>query len=371
MRKQIAAAMTLAALAPLAMAQTDAPAPAAAAAYDAVAAKKAVATLADELEKNFVFPDTAKRYAAALRTKLAAGGYDGATDAQALATAVTADLQAIAPDGHLAMFAPGGPQSQRVGQPSTQQKVGNVPLPPPPMEQADMIAPGIAFVRFNSFYGQPETLKAFTEFLDKNTGAKVLIIDARTHRGGGLDEMDILFPRIFSKAQAVMVMDTRASVAAANGPLPFRSLVKVTAPSQLARVEHRVTPISPASPWAKAKIYYLTSPRTGSAAEHLASAFKGTKRATLIGATTAGAGHYGGTAPLGGGYSAFIPVGRSYFPGGDGWEGTGVAPDIAVAPERALVEALTREGVAAVEAEALSERYKPSESMERRKPRNP
>ncbi len=97
MRKQVMAAAILATLAPAAMAQSDAPAPAAAPAYDAAAAKAAVATLADELEKNFVFPDTAKRYAAALRTKLAAGGYDGLTDGYALATAVTADLQAIAP----------------------------------------------------------------------------------------------------------------------------------------------------------------------------------------------------------------------------------------------------------------------------------
>lgn len=239
------------------------------------------------------------------------------------------------------------------------------------MEKAGWIAPGIAFVRFNGFYGEAGTLKDFAAFLDSHASAKALIIDARTHRGGGLEEMDVLFPRIFDKAQAVMVMDTRASVAEANGPLPFRSLVKVDAPAELFRTEHRVTPASPESPWAKARVYYLTSPRTGSAAEHLASALKGTKRGTLIGEVTGGAGHYGGQVPVGGGYSAFIPFGRSYFPGGDGWEGTGVAPDVKVAPERALVEALTREGVAPAEAEALSIKYMPSEPMERRKPRKP
>lgn len=362
--REVFAAATLAALSPLAMAQT-APAPAEVQAYDAAEAKKAVSKLADEIEKNFVFPDVAKRYAAALRTKLAAGGYDGATDAHGLAQAVTEDLQAVAPDGHLAMHAPGGPRRA----PPVAGQASAPAAPPPPMEKAGWIAPGIAFVRFNGFYGQPDTLKAFTEFLGTHAGAKALIIDARTHRGGGLEEMDILFPRIFTKAQAVMVMDTRASVAEANGPLPFRSLVKVDAPAELFRTEHRVAPVSPGSPWAKAKIYYLTSPRTGSAAEHLASSLKGTKRGTLIGETTAGAGHYGGGVPLGGGYSAFIPFGRSYFPGGDGWEGTGVAPDIKVAPERALVEALTREGVAPAEAEALSVKYMPSEPMERRKPR--
>lgn len=365
MRKEVLAAAALAMLSPLALAQTSAPAPAAVPAYDAAVAKQAVAALADELDKNFVFPEVAKRYSAALRTKLAAGGYDGFTDADDLARAVTADLQAVAPDGHLAMFPPDGPRPQRDG---GQQRAPGGP-PPAPMEQAGMIAPGIAFVRFNGFYGQPETLKAFTEFLDANAEAKALIIDARTHRGGGLEEMDILFPRIFTKAQPVMVMDTRASVAAAHGALPFRSLVQVDAPAELHRAEHRVTPVLPASPWSKMRIYLLTSGRTASAAEHLASVLKGTKRATLIGDVTAGAGHYGGPAQLPGGYGAFIPFGRSYFPGGDGWEGTGIAPDVKVAPERALVEALTREGVAPAEAEALSVKYMPSEPMVRRKPR--
>jgi len=299
---------------------------------------------------------------------IGAGGYDGFTDRGALARAVTADLQAVAPDGHLAMFPSDGPPPPppRAAQGSAQ----SAP-PPAPMEQAGMIAPGIAFVRFNGFYGQPETLKAFTAFLDANAGAKALIIDARTHRGGGLDEMDVLFPRIFARAQPVMVMDTRASVAEANGPLPYRTLVKVGAPAELARSEHRVTPASPQSPWAKAKIYYLTSGRTGSAAEHLASVLKNTKRGTLIGEVTGGAGHYGGEVALPGGYGAFIPFGRSYFPGGDGWEGTGVTPDVQVAPAKALVEALTREGIAPAQAEAISAAHMPAGSMERRKPRKP
>ena len=67
----------------------------------------------------------------------------------------------------------------------------------------------------------------------------------------------------------------------------------------------------------------------------------------------------------------FIPAGHSYFPGTKGWEGTGVEPDVKVAPERALIEALTREGVPAAEAETLSASHMPSGSMARRvMPRN-
>lgn len=367
MRKHVLAAAMLTMVAPPAMAQIPATATAPAAEiaiFEAAEAKKAVAKLADELEKTFVFPDVAKRYAAALRTKLAAGGYDRFTDSSALAQAVTADLQAVAPDGHLRMFPAGGPP------PRPQAVQGSQPSTPAPavMEKAGMIAPGIAFVRFNAFFGEPDTLKAFTEFLNRNAGAKTLIIDIRTHRGGGLDEMDILFPRIFTKAQPLMVMDTRASVNDEGRP---RSLVTVDAPAELSRSEHRFTPANPQTPWAGAKIYLLTSGRSASAAEHFASVLKNTRRGTLIGEVTAGAGNYGSQVQLGGGYSAFIPFGRSYFPGGDGWEGTGVAPDIKVAPERALVEALTREGISPAQAEALSVKYMPTGTMERRTPRKP
>lgn len=363
MRTQFLAAIGLMTLAPLTMAQTTPQQPAAETpAFTPAIGKEAIARLADEIEANFVFPDVAKRYAAMLRTNLAAGAYDAPTDAEALAQRVTADLQAVAPDGHLRMHAPGpiarpGPAS---GAP------GAAPQYPPLMEHAGMIAPGIAYVRFNAFMGDPQVLKDFAAFLDKNAGAKTLIIDARTHRGGGLDEMDVLFPRIFDRPQAVMVMDTRASVAERGGPLPFASLVKVDAPKEFYRAEHRVTPVSPTSPWSKAQIYYLTSGRTASAAEHLASVFKGTARATLVGGTTGGAGHFGGTLGLPGGFAAFIPFGRSYFPGGDSWEQVGVKPDIAVAPDRALYEVLVREGVPAAQAEALSASHMPTGSMERR-----
>lgn len=365
-RPMLLAAVALGAAAP-GMAQDAAPPVAAGApAYDPVAARQAIGQLADELEISFVFPDVAKRYAAALRTRLAAGGYDAIRDRAALAAAVTDDLQAVAPDGHLAMHATDGrPPAPRGGEGA---QPGPRPDHPPLMEQAGMIAPGIAFVRFNAFMGDPAVLADFTRFLDTHAGAKTLIIDARTHRGGGLDEMDVLFPRLFAEPVAVMTMDMRAEVARRHGGLPFASLVQVPSSPEIFRTEHRVTPATPASPWTRAKVYVLTSGRTASAAEHLSMALKASGRATLVGDTTAGAGHFGGTIPLPGGYSAFMPGGRSYFPGGDGWEGTGIAPDVAVAPERALHTVLIREGIAPAEAERLSAAHAPTGTMTRRRP---
>lgn len=120
----------------------------------------------------------------------------------------------------------------------------------------------------------------------------------------------------------------------------------------------------------KTKIYVLTSGASASAAEHFALAMKHTHRGVLIGAPTAGANHFGRGEELGGGYAAFIPVGRTYDPGtGKDWEGVGVQPDIAVPPAEALVRALTELGIAPAEAKRLSDAHMPKWPMERRRPR--
>ena len=119
-----------------------------------------------------------------------------------------------------------------------------------------------------------------------------------------------------------------------------------------------------------AKVYVLTSGYTASAAEALSFALKATGRATLIGANTAGGGHF---APPGQRvnekFGAFVPVGRTYDPRtGKGWEGMGIEPDIKVAAEKALVEALVRSGIAPEEAERISASVHPQGPMSRPKP---
>jgi C-terminal processing protease CtpA/Prc len=116
-----------------------------------------------------------------------------------------------------------------------------------------------------------------------------------------------------------------------------------------------------------AKIYLLTAGRTGSAAEHFALAMKRTGRATLIGETTAGAGHFGGMLPLNDNFAAFIPVGRTFDPDtGKGWEGDGVTPHVEVPAADALIEALVRSGIARDDAVRLSATVHPAEPMDRR-----
>jgi C-terminal processing protease CtpA/Prc len=223
------------------------------------------------------------------------------------------------------------------------------PGPESAIDKAGWIADGVAYISFAGFPGNEATLSRLRAFLAEHSSAKTLIIDARGHRGGGLAEMDLMFPYFYDKPQALVQMDTRIAVEQRNGsPLEDGpSLRKVKGPDGVIRRTHSVIPAAQATPLRSAKIFLLTSSRTASAAEHLSLSLKRTGRATLIGETTRGAGHYGGMIPMGGGYAAFIPVGRTFDPEtNEGWEGTGVKPDIEVPAAQALDEALRRAGVA-------------------------
>lgn len=321
----------------------------------------AACRLADELEKGFVYPEQGKRYAAMLRANAAAGKYAGLSP-DAAAEAMTADLQAVAADGHLRVErlpeqpddAPRGPGPR-----------ADFPL----LEHGGWIAPGIAFLRINTFMRDPAQTAAVAKFMADHADARAIVFDLRTHCGGGLDQMDAIFPWLFGEETRLVTMAMRRSVEEEQGT-PFGetpSLRLTSGTAQESVREHWATPN--ADPRLRdAKVYLLTSRRTGSAAEHFALAMKHTGRATLVGSNTAGANHFGGGVELTGGFGAFVPVGRTYDPvTGRDWEGAGVAPDIAVPPEDALAWVLRDLGLDAARAQELSASHAPTLPMVRRK----
>lgn len=295
--------------------------------------------LAAKLADNFVFPDVAARYAAMLRANLAKGAYDQLSDPTAFAKRVTEDIQAVSPDGHLQLrtaeaYGLGAPRAQ------AQAQASGAPVVAQGLEEARMIGK-VAYLKFNLFPEDDDTVRRARQFLIDHADAQAVIIDARTHRGGGLAEMDAILPLLYARPTTLVRMDTRASVA--EGAPPYPTLVLQPSPATVVRVDHRVTPDTKERRLQSVPVYYLTAKRTASAAEHLALSFKRTKRAVLIGETTRGAGHYGGVQPIGERFASFIPVGRTFDPDtGWDWEGKGVSPDVAVPAEQALDEALKR-----------------------------
>ncbi|HEX5182821.1 MAG TPA: S41 family peptidase [Allosphingosinicella sp.] len=332
-------------------------------------ARQTATDLAQKLEDDYVFPEIAHRYAAMLRANAASGAYDGIASGRALAERLTADLRAVSPDAHLRVrVAPAMRPPPPDGQKPATAKMRPA-FPWKPIEEARWLAPGIAYIRFNVFPGDPETVAAARRFMIDHATARVIIFDNRTHHGGGLAEMNAMFPYLFAKPTTLVTMDTRASVDRADhDPHPMERLVP--GPAGVVRREHYVLPSKTEKRLFKARVFVLTSGATGSAAEHMTLALKHTRRATIVGEPTAGAGHYGGEERIGEHFRAFVPVGRSSDPDtGKDWEGVGVEPDVAVPAEQALTEALVLSGLARPEAERISATVKPSLPMTRRLPR--
>lgn len=348
------------ALAPAAGPLAAEPSPCAAPATDSGDA--AACDLADRLERQYTYPAIGKRYAAALREGVASGRYAG-SDKEAIASAMTADLQAVATDGHLRV-------RLREDAKAPDAAATAPPRPPfPILEEADWIAPGIAYMRINEFPYDRDVTGKVASFMSDHADARALIFDLRTHHGGGVEQMDVILPWLFAEPTRLVTMETSWDVERELGsPVDGVPSMRLLDDKEMARREHWVTPN--ADPRLRdVKVYLLTGPRTASAAEHFALAMKRTGRATLVGGATRGANHFGGQVDLPGGYFAFLPVGRTFDPDtGKDWENDGVAPDIAVEPALALERALIDFGVAPANAHALSEAHKPTLPMERRKP---
>ena len=224
--------------------------------------------------------------------------------------------------------------------------------------KAGWLAPRVAYIEFNGFPGNETTIAAVREFLETHKDAKHLIIDARDNGGGGLAEMNLIFEQIFTKPTTLVTMDIRQAVEEKHGT-PFDPndplMRKVSGPATIIRREHVAVPAAKQSALRDAKVYLLTSKKTFSAAEHLSLSLKRTKRATLIGEDTGGGAHFGGMGPMGVGYAAFVPVGRTFDPDtGKSWEGTGVTPDVAVPADKALDEALNLAGAGITGSAALA-----------------
>ena len=336
MKQRVLLAAALAAAIPAySIAQADTPAAATVAARPSAL----VAALATRIDDYYVDPGTTRIYRAALDKALAEGAFDGLAG-DALAAKLKSVLQAAHPDLHLSIYAPGS------GMFGKEDENGQPDLPANALEAAGWVAPGIAYVRPFAFFDRESDVERLQKFMDDHADAKALIIDLRHHHGGELREMDVIFADLFPVPTDLLTMTTRpVAWERFEKKAPTERLSVIARDATMVREMHRAMPRAGGARMAGVPVYILTSRRTASAAEHLALAMKVTGRATIVGDTTRGAGHYGDEIDLAEGFSMFIPYGDTVDPKtGKGWEGGGVTPDVAVPAKDALDYVLERLG---------------------------
>jgi retinol-binding protein 3 len=279
----------------------------------------------NQLNTKYVFPEVAKKMEDTLRKRLKEKEYDSLTDGQKFAETLTQHLQEVSKDKHLRVrFSPEPMPERSTGEPSPEQQermreenraFGN--RINYGFEKVERLRGNIGYLDLRMFFEASlagETAAAAMNFLGNSNA---LIIDLRQNGGGDPDMVALLCSYLFG-SEPVHLND-----------IYWR-------PDDSTR-QFWTLPSVPGKRFTGKDIYVLTSKRTFSGAEEFTYNLKNLKRATILGETTGGGAHPGGSERITAHFSAFVPMGRAINPiSKTNWEGTGVKPDLEIPAEQAL-----------------------------------
>ncbi|HMC50921.1 MAG TPA: S41 family peptidase [Solirubrobacterales bacterium] len=276
------------------------------------------------LDDAYVFPETAHKMGERLRQQLGSGAYDRLTTLPALAAQLTEDLRGVSHDPHLEVtWAPA--EGQRPSPEELQARMAaHLRRENYWFREVKLLPGNVGYLKLDGF--APADLAGSTAVAAMGflAGSEALIVDLRENDGGSASMVQLLLSYLLP-----------------GKPTHFSSFYvrKGDRTDQLWTQAWVPGPRLTGTP-----VYVLTGPHTFSAAEGFAYSLKSLKRATIVGEATRGGAHPVDRVPIQG-YPLVVslPFGRSVNPvTGSNWEGTGVAPDVAVPAAEALAVAHSR-----------------------------
>jgi len=280
--------------------------------------------IADAIQRHYVFPDVGAKTIASLRDHASHGDYDSITDGRAFMDRVTKDLRDASHDAHMnCLFGrpPPPPSAQGAGDHLAQLRASHYGF-----GTIERLPGNVAHMAIDAFVSPPdeEVQGAIAGFMTQIADADALILDLRHNHGGDPHTLPIVASYLFDK-QPVHLEDIVVPERGMTTELWTWRNVKGT----------RFGATKP--------VYVLTSRETFSGGEALAYELQALKRATIIGETTGGGAHPTILFDLDDWYHVAVPNGRSVNPiTKTDWEGVGVVPDVPVAADASLDEAVRR-----------------------------
>ena len=269
--------------------------------------------IAVELEKGYVFPDTARAMIQALRGRQERGEYDRIESATELADSLTAHLRAVSHDKHLRIVVRGAA-------PPNAGQAGAAPAPRSDdgLEEAKRLDGNIGYLRFSGFADTSRVGAHIARAMADLASTDALIVDVRQNGGGSPTSVMYLAGYLFPQKTLIARIYSR----------PDDSTTEMW------------TADVPGTKYLNKQVYVLTNRRTFSAAEAAAYHLQAFGRAKVVGDTTGGGAHRINGAQLNDRFGMAVPITRpTNARTGTDWEGRGVIPDIPVDAERALVVA--------------------------------
>jgi hypothetical protein len=266
------------------------------------------------VNENYVFPDVAKSTGEHLIKKLKEGRFNADTTAAAFSKSLTEEVQSVNNDKHMRIRS----GEAGAGGPGSADNSGDGGF-----KEVKMLEGNIGYMDMRLFFSASVASGIADEHMKTLASADAIIIDLRYNGGGSPDMVQYLCSYFFDKKIHLNSLYNRV----ANTTREFWTI----------DVKGKRMPDIP--------LFILTSKRTFSAAEEFSYNMQTQKRATLIGETTGGGANPGGVFRINDQLSIFIPTGKAINPvTGTNWEGVGVKPDLAVAADKALEEAMVLAG---------------------------
>ena len=273
----------------------------------------------DHLKTAYVFPETATKMSEAIRARVELKEYDSITSARAFADALTKHLQEVSHDKHLRVIyssdpipdrrVPSADDRARALADERRRNFG--------FERVERLDGNVGYVDLRGFSGSPEAGETAVAAMNFLAGTDALIFDLTRNGGGSPAMIGLLSSYLFDDVVHLNDFYWRES----DETRQFW-----TSPHVQGRRFGATKPV-----------YVLTSTRTFSAAEEFTYNLKNLKRATIVGETTGGGAHPGGTRRITDHFAVWVPAGRAISPiTKTNWEGTGIDPHIKVESARAL-----------------------------------
>ncbi|UFP94534.1 S41 family peptidase [Gloeobacter morelensis] len=266
------------------------------------------------LERGYVFPEVAARLVADIRRRGQKQEYENIASARILAAVLTDNLQQLSRDRHLRVVYSHKPLSTWQHSAWTQRfnswrNHG--------FQKVERLAGNIGYLELRGFIAPDQAAETAAAAMRFVAHTDALIVDLRAN-GGGSPRMVALLTSYLLDGKPVHLNTIYAR--------PTDSKSETWTSADL-----------PAPRFSGKEVYLLTSRKTFSAAEEFAYNLKALGRVTVVGETTAGGAHPGSLERLDEHFGVFVPYARSVSPiTGTNWEGTGVAPDLAVPADLAL-----------------------------------
>lgn len=283
--------------------------------------KAAIDGMIARLNENYVFPDVAKKMEQAVRAKQKRGAYDSITSAKQLAETLTADFREVSKDKHLRVFYSDQPLPERgprrdmppAMREQMREKMAKLNFG---FERVERMRGNIGYIDYRGFNPLEVSADTITAAMNFVANTDALIVDLRKNGGGDPATVAFLSSYLF------------------DAPVHLNSIYDRTSDT----TQQWWTSHAPGVRFGgKKPVYVLTSGKTFSAAEEFTYNLKNLKRATIVGETTGGGAHPVRPFRASTHFEIGVPFARAINPiSKTNWEGTGVAPDVAVAADQAL-----------------------------------